>query len=194
MRHVSVTFSDPKPVYSDPDDADVMNLRERLLSVLTEAEEGTVIPLSLKGTMLSASCHARLLGPALRMVASGEAPGRYVVVEDPGGANDWDADAALRKLSADGPTKLVCVWNTGGDRPLLVGDVDRGVKETYDFVYDREQKGSAATTRELAEAYGMRIQAASNRVTKAASLGVVRTVEERPAEGGGVQRLLVPVR
>ena len=194
MRHVPITFSDPKPVYSDPDDVDVMSLRERLLSVLAEAEEGTVIPLSLAGTVLSASCHARLLGPALRKVASGEAPGRYVVVDDPGGENDWDADAALRKLSSDGPTKLVCVWNTGGDRPLLVGDVDRGVKETYDFVYDREQEGCAATTRELAEAYGMRIQAASNRVTKAASLGVVRTVEERPAEGGGVQRLLVPVR
>ena len=195
MRHSPLTLDGSKPVYSDPDDAAVLDLRARLLDVLGEAEEDTVIPVSVAGSALSASCWARLLSDALKGIATGAYPGRYVVLQDLDAGNDWDADAALRKVSSDGPTKLVCVWRAGDGRPRLIGDVDRAVRETYDFVVNREAAGSPATARELAEAHQMRIQAASNRITKSATLGVVRTMEERPKEGpGGPRRLVLAVQ
>ena len=194
MRAAPLAIRNPKSVYSAPDDPDIVGLEDRLVQSLAESSEGTVVPVSLRGSVLSASCFARLLGNALRGVSLGLYSGRYVVVQDSDGDNDWDADAALRKVSAEGPAKLVCVWKSGDGRPQLIGDVDRVVQETYDFIWDREREGAPATTREMAEAYKMRIQAASNRVSKAAALGVVRAVEEQPAEGGGVQRLLVAVQ
>ena len=194
MRSTPLALASENPVFSDPDDPAVTELRDRLLGVLDGAGAGTTVPVSFSGKALSGSCLAVVLSEALQRITKGRYPDRYVVVHDPKGGNAWDADAALRKVSTDTKSKLVCVWDTGASRPTLVGDVDRIVQKTYDFILDSENAGGPSTTRELAEATKMRIQAASNRVSKAIALGIVRTVEEQPAEGGGVQRVLLAVR
>lgn len=182
-----------KEVYSAPDDPAVVQLRESLLACLRDAPDSTVVPLQFKGKVLAASCHAVVLGPALKGISQGEYPGRYIVVYDPDGKNDWDADAALRKASEDEGVKLLCVWLGRSGAPQLVGAVDAGVRETYLFVLTCTRSGRSATARLLAEEQGIRIQAASNRMSKAASYGVIHAAREEPAEGGGVQRVYIPV-
>lgn len=186
-------ISGSKKVYSAPDDPAVLQYRDTLLDCVRNAPESTVIPLQLKGKVLAASCHAVVLGPALKKVTLGECPGRFIVVHDPDGKNDWDADAALRKASEDEGVKLLCVWIGSSGEPQLVGAVDSAVQDTYLFVLTCARSGKSATARVLAEEKGIRIQAASNRMSKAASLGVIHAVQEEPAEGGGTQRIYVPV-
>ena len=190
MRHVPISACTGSAVFSFPDDPDVVRLRDRLLSVMSEAQEGTIVPLHLGECILNASCHAAVLGPVLEGVATGRFSGRYLVVHDPAGQNDWDADAALRKVSAHGRAKLVCVWETGDESPRLIGDVDPGVDETYRYVLTSETSGQPATTRGLAEMFNLKIQAASNRMTRAATLGVIRP----SAEASGTDRAYLAVR
>ena len=182
-----------RKVYSAPDDPVVIKLRDALLDCLREAPKSTVIPLQFKGKVLAASCHAAILGPALKKVSRGECPGRYIVVRDPDGRNDWDADAALRKASEDEGVKLLCVWIGDSGEPRLIGAVDTTVSETYSFVLACTRLGRSATARVLAEEQGIRIQAASNRMSKAASFGVIHAAREEPAEGGGTQRVYAPI-
>lgn len=183
----------PKKVYSAPDDPAVIQLRDALLDCLRDGSENTVIPLLLEGKVLAASCHAAVLGPVLKKVLRGDSPGRYIVVHDPDGTNDWDADAALRKKSEDEGVKLLCVWIGPSGEPQLVGAVDPAVQETYFFVLTCTRTGKSATARVLAEEQGIRIQAASNRMSKAASFGVIHALRDEPAEGGGTQRVYVPI-
>ena len=183
----------PKKVYSAPDDPAVVQLRDALLDCLREGSENTVVPLLLKGKVLAASCHAAVLGPVLKKILQGDFPGRYIVVHDPDGTNDWDADAALRKTSEDDGVKLPCVWIGPSGEPQLVGAVDPSVQETYLFVLACTRSGKPATARVLAKEQGIRIQAASNRMSKAASFSVIHAFREEPAVGGGSQRVYVPI-
>ena len=177
MRHTPISACIGSAVFSFPDDPGVVRLRDLLLSVMNEAQEGTIVPLHLGECILNASCHAAVLGPVLEGVETGRFSGRYLVVHDPAGQNDWDADAALRKLSADGRSKLVCVWHTGPEAPRLVGDVDAVTEETYRHVLSNEGEGVSTTARSLAEVFGLTIQAASNRMRRTAGLGVIRPSE-----------------
>ncbi|MAQ95570.1 MAG: hypothetical protein CMM84_18845 [Rhodothermaceae bacterium] len=174
------------------EDAPIQRLAGDLATWLKEAEPQTVVRVRLDAP-LSASAHARVLGPALRMVAGGECPGRYVVVEDPARENDYDAEAALEKESKTAKLKLVCVWREPNQPARLIGAVDAAVEQTYALTRDRWALGQSTTARDLAEAIGASIQSASNRMAKAAQLGVLCQVDESSPDGGGVQRVFVPI-
>lgn len=174
------------------EDEEVQRLAGDLATWLEEAEPQTVVRVRLNAP-LSASAHARVLGPALRKIASGRRPGRYVVVEDPSRENDYDAEAALEKESRTHKLKLVCVWREPNQPARLIGAVDAAVDETYILARDRWTQGESTTARDLAEAIGASIQSASNRMAKAAQLGVLCQVDESSPESGGVQRVFVPI-
>jgi hypothetical protein len=136
---------------------------------------------------------AALFGPILARIAGQEFPGRFVLGRDPSGQNEWDADAALRKLSERRGQKLVCVWETN-EEVRLVGSVDEQVRMTYEFLKQRWlDSGEGATARELARHSKSSIQAASNRLAKVGTLGVAYAAERESVEGGGAQFRYVPV-
>ena len=173
-------------------DAIVEQLGREIKARLREAAPRTVVRVRFEAP-LSASAHARALGPALVSIASGAVSDRFLVVEDPLDENDYDAEAALEKESKQTGLKLVCVWLRRDALPSLIGAIDTKVAETYQFALDRWGRGELTTARALAEAEGLTIQTASNRVSKASSLGLLCNVEESSLEGGGVQNLFVPV-
>ncbi len=174
------------------EDAEVQRLAKDLATWLDEADPRTVVRVRLEAP-LSASAHARVLGRALRKIAGGECPGRYLVVEDPSRENDYDAEAALEKESRTTRLKLVCVWLEPDQPPRLVGAVDPKVNDTYTLARHRWAQGEPTTARDLAEAEGSSIQSASNRMAKAADLGILCQVDESSPDGGGVQRVFVPI-
>ena len=55
------------------------------------------------------------------------------------------------------------------------------------FKLVRERK--TLTARQLSEAHGIRIQAASNRLVNLAKLGVIELMTEQPVERGGVEKV-----
>jgi hypothetical protein len=175
---------------TDPEAPVLRVASEALEARLLAAPAGTVVPVSLKGTTLVASCLAALLTPVLTAIATGRIRDRYIVVWDPDERNEWDADAALKKQSSRLGTKLVCVWRSGG-RVNIVGPVDEQVNGTYKFSLSYKE---GVTSRQLAEAAGITIQAASNRLAKAAAQGLVYRGDQESVPGGGVQHLFVPVK
>ncbi len=179
-------------MHTDPDAPDITGAREALLDALHSAPAGTVVPLVLDGISLSASCAAAVLMPSLSDVVGGKVPGRFVVVEDPSGRNRWDGDAGLKKESERLGRKLVCAWQS---KELdLVGAVDPQVRSTYDFVLGRWRTGGdGATARDLAGHFDVSIQAASNRLSKASSLGLLYEADRETVSGGGAQFVFVPV-
>lgn len=190
-KPVCLTSRDGGGVYRS-EDAPVQRLAAELRKQFEEAAPRTIVVVVLEGP-LSASAHARVFGPVLRMIAKGNHPSRYMVINDVACENDYDAEAALQKESRASGLKLVCVWREGSTGPRLLGAVDEKVNESYTFALGRWVKGETTTARDLAEATGISIQAASNRMAKAASLGVLCKVDESAPEGGGVQRVFVPV-
>lgn len=181
--------------YSDREHPDVQRFKKSVLEALGKAQEGAVLRFSLGGALLSSSCFAETIGTALKRIATerrGKLPGRFVVADDPTGENWWDADAALRKMSSDENLKLVCVWRGPGDAVRLLGPVDEQAQATYDFVAGCGEEG--ATTRELAEVQDISIQAASNRMSRTAEIGLIRRVKRESVSGGGTQHVYVAVR
>lgn len=181
-------------MYTDPEVAAIQNVRSELLEKLHDAPAGSIAPLDLNGVQLSASCIAAVLGPVLIALAYGHLARKFVIVLDPTGRNAWDADAGLRKESDRVGHKLVCVWQGKRRLPDLVGPVDEQVKATYGFVLETWIKAhDGATARDLAESAGVSIQAASNRLSKAASLGLLFASDREAVSGGGAQYVFVPV-
>lgn len=174
-------------------EADAVHVaRDCLESALASAPAGSVVPLSLEGIELSASCVAAVLGPVISKIVDQSFQARYVVGLDPSAKNRWDADAGLVKESHRTNQKLVCVWRTAEGVELL-GDVDDQVRTTYAFVVDREGRG--VTARDLADHENISIQAASNRLAKAHKLGVIHKATRRSVSGsGGSENVYIPVK
>lgn len=182
------------PVVADPAHTGVLAAADKLMRKVSEGKPGTVFVVNTVGVNLSSSCLAKIFGRVLTAVVRGEVPGRYVVGEDSTGSNDWEADAALRKLSAQAGEKLVLVWNGIQGSAELLGPVDAQVRETYEFVAREWIGRGAATARQLAEEeQGLTIQAASNRFAKAASTGVIHPIGRESVAGGGSQKMFVPI-
>jgi hypothetical protein len=179
-------------MFTDPDAPEVQAARDQLLRQLQLAREGSVVPLSLEGLELSASCLAAVLVPALTEVIRGGIAGRFVLVRDPSGRNKWDGDAGLKKESERLGQKLVCVWET--KETDLAGPVDPQVRLTYQFVLGKwRATGDGVTARDLAEEFKVSIQAASNRLAKASNLGLLYDADRETVSGGGTQYVFVPV-
>lgn len=180
--------------YFDRNDEDVREAKRRLQAKLAGASPGTVVPVNITGGWLRSSCLGEILGGALQGIVDGNYEGRYVVVLDPDRRHDFELDAAVEKESKDRGRKLVCVWRTGEGSSSLVGQVDPQVERTYQFVVDQWTAARGATARAYAEEEEMKIQAAGNRLSKAASLGVIHPAERVSVSGGGSQWLYVPVQ
>lgn len=183
-----------KGEYFDRDDENIQEAKQRLQAKLAGASPATVVPIDLTRAWLRSSCLGELLGDALEGVVDGNYEGRYVVVIDPDTRHDFELDAALEKESKDRERKFVCVWRTGEGNSSLVGQVDRQVARTYEFVVSQWSTPDGATARAYAEEEEIKIQAAGNRLSKASSLGVIHPAERVPVSGGGSQWLYVPVR
>ena len=186
----TLRFSDDTRTVFDPDAAAVSEMRESVMRSLDAAEPGSVVYLDLNETTFSASALAALLAPLLRFRATPGHNETFLVIEDPSGRNLWDADAALRKESEDTRSKLVCVWRTTNDLGL-VGAVDPSVQATYTFACSEGADG--ATARKLAEVDGISIQAASNRLAKLVTLGLIHQTGTESVAGGGNQFRFVAV-
>jgi hypothetical protein len=179
-------------MFTDPHVAEIKSAREALLDRLAPAPEGSVVPLSLDGVELSASCLAVVLVPVLSAIIAGHLKKKYVIVIDPTGRNKWDGDAGLKKESERLDRKLVCVWQA--KQTDLAGSADTQVKSTFEFVLSRWRKDSdGSTARDLAEFFGISIQAASNRLAKASNLGLLYPADREVVSGGGAQYVFVPI-
>ncbi len=180
-------------LWMDPRATEVERARSAVLKRLKASGHGSVVPVDLDGVVLTASCLAALFGSVLERVVAQDFDGRFILGCDPTGVHDWDADAALRKLSERRGSKLVCAWETE-EGVKLIGSVDDQVRHTYDFLQLRWQdSGEGATARELAERARSSIQAASNRLARLAELGLAYAAEREPVRGGGAQFRYVPV-
>lgn len=180
--------------YSDRDHRDIQRFREQILKAVEPAHEGEVLYFSLGDASFSSSCIDETIGAAIREVTAEKSkkhPDRFIVMVDPEGENWWDADAALRKASDDLNTKLVCVWRGPGGTIKLIGPVDEKAEATYEFVARMGKEG--ATTRDLAEARDISIQAASNRMSRAARAGLIRRVKQESVSKGGTQHVYLAV-
>lgn len=181
-------------MYTDPEAPAIQEAQRELIDRLADAAPGSVVPLLLTNVELSASCIAKLLGAALTAIVQKHVQEKFVVVEDPTGRSAWDGDAGLRKESERRRVKLVCVWSGRGGTLELVGAADEQVRNTYNFVLRHwSRHRDVSTARDLAEAEGVSIQAASNRLSKAASLGLLYAADKEPVAGGGSQYVFVPV-
>ncbi len=194
IRRPDLRISNTKrKMFLFPEETEIISFRDEILSTLEQSSPGTIIPISYKGIALSASCQAATLGVALLEIVRGTYPDRFILVRDPNGTNDWDADAALRKESARTQEKLICVWEGPGGLISIQGPIDPQVETTYRFVAQESESHGGATARAFAEREGISIQAAGNRMFKAAKLGIIYRAEEVTVEGGGKQHLYVPI-
>ena len=193
VRHPQLRISTSKGnAFVDPDAPEIITFCEEILSALKNSAPGTVVPISYQGVTLSASCQAATIGLALLEIVKGTYKDRFITVLDPDGTNDWDADAALRKESARTQEKLLCVWQAPSGLSIQ-GPVDPQVEATYRFVAEETESDRGATARSFAERAGISIQAAGNRMFKAAKLGLIYRAEEVTVEGGGKQHVYVPI-
>ena len=171
----------------------VRNAGEHILRAVRDGGSNSILRIDATGIALGASVIAQLLAPVLEQIVKGEIEDRYIAVYDPSGENEWEADAALKRQSEEG-SKLICVWAQSEGRPKLVGSVDKQVQHTYNFVWECMVANRVSTAREMAEANGLTIQAASNRLSKANELGVIIVESVDPIAGGGVQKIYRPVQ
>ena len=192
LRHLQPVVVAKSGMFTDPQAAEIESARQALLDRLAPAPEGSVVPLSLEGVELSASCLAALLLPVLSAIVGGHLEKKYVVVLDPSGRNKWDGDAGLKKESERLDRKLVCVWQA--KQTELAGPVDTLVRATYHFVLSNwRAHADGSTARDLAERFGVSIQAASNRLANASGLGLLHAADREVVSGGGAQYVFVPV-
>ncbi len=181
-------------MYTDPEASAIQRARQDLFDALFSARPGSLVPLCFEGVELSASCIAAVLGPVLSAIVERHLDGKFVLGVDPTGRNAWDADAGLRKESERAGRKLVCVWSGADTNGELVGPVDEQVKITYGFARKcLRARGEGVTARDLAEHFELSIQAASNRLAKASSLGLLFQADRESVAGGGSQYVFVPV-
>lgn len=180
--------------YSDRNHPDIQKFKEQVLAATEHANEGDVLSFSLDEARFSSSCFDETIGAAVKKAATEKTkklPDRFIVTVDPEGQNWWDADAALRKASSEINAKLVCVWRGPGGITKLIGPVDEKAEATYEFVSQRGKEG--ATTRELSEAQDISIQAASNRMSRTAKIGLIRRVKQESVGRGGTQHVYLAV-
>lgn len=183
------------------DETALLAFGKTLRNTLKDGSEGEVFALDLRGARLRASELALMLEEPIRSIVGRSAhskkgpPRTYLVGDDPGGANLWDADAALRKLTADSEKKatLVMPWRCSKAKTVLVGRVDQTVGVAYEFVL-RSRAG--ATSRGFVEERGgdLTMQAASNQLSRLVSLGLIHPVRRDPNPRGGGHWVYMAVR
>ena len=157
--------------------------------------------LDLQGHRLRASEIALILADPIEYIVGRSAqlrPGglTYLVGYDPERDNLWDADAALRKLTALWTKKpeaktlpkvtYLMPWRVSGPETVLAGGAEVAVLETYQYVTTVD----GANSTEYAESTAGRTkplstQAASNRLSRVADLGLIHPAYREPTPGGG---------
>lgn len=178
------------PVPAKPSRRTLRDVEAVLLRHLKDGQNGDVIGLDVAAGPLRASQLAEVLERPLLLIvqrnrlATPRPRLTYLLGLDPEGENAWEAGAALQVLSERHRESLVAVWRSAEGGPDLVGRVEPAVAETYRFVLNRPE---GASTRQFAEEIGITIQAASNRFSRAAGLGVIHPARREPSAGGGVR-------
>lgn len=181
-RDVPTSPEGPTTLFTDEDGAAI---EAALLERLEQMPPGSLLVIDLSGIRVASAAARRILRRALLRVTGGELADRFLAVT---GMSETRYSVKVM-LESEGLT-LVERPAEGGPARLL-GKIDPAVEETYGFVSGVPR----ATAHDVMKQFEQRtISAATNRLTRLASLGLARRVDQEIIEGGGRQYVYAAVR
>lgn len=165
-------------------DADTELAERALLDRLGELPPASLLTVDFSGVRISSESARRLLRRALLRLTGGELADRYLVLGDLG-ESQYNVEVMLSGES------LIAVERSNDDGPVLRGDVDQSVNDTYAYLCT-----VPVATASLVQDYLKltNISTATNRLTTLAKLALARRVEQRPVSGGGREYVYAAVR
>ncbi|HSW28002.1 MAG TPA: hypothetical protein VLH75_00795 [Longimicrobiales bacterium] len=189
-------------VPSSTDDQTLSAIGAELLGELQGGERGDVFGLDVSKVRLRASQLALVLKAPLLHIADRNPHSKkqaphltYLVGIDPSAGSGWDADAALKTMSEERVRGFAMPWRSE-EGTTIVGRVDKLVADTYAFVLGQANgattAGLVASARKQREP--IRMQAASNRLSRTAGAGLIHAARREPNKGGGGHWVYLAVR
>ena len=165
-------------------DADTEHAERALLERLDQLPPASLLAVDFSGVRISSEAARRLLRRALLRLTGGELADRYIVLGDLGDSL-YNVEVMLEGES------LVAVERSDDDGPLLRGDVDQAIQDTYAFL----RSVPVATASLVQDHFKLtNISTATNRLTNLSKLGLARRVEQRPVSGGGREYVYAAVQ
>jgi len=165
-------------------DADTADAERALLERLDQLPPASLLPIDFARVRISSEAARRLLRRALLRLTTGELSDRYVVLEDLGDSL-YNVEVMLSGEA------LVAVERSEEEGPVLRGDVDQAVMDTYLYL----RSVATATASSVQDHFKLsNISTATNRLTTLAKLALARRVEQRPVAGGGREYVYAAVR
>ena len=171
-------------------------VKDALLRHLEEAPANSVTPLDLcRVEFLDFSAADEIIAKVLLRLRSGELGSRYVVLQGVGEAPRESINAALLARDLVCPIRPCDCENakheeTAQDDKLVLGSLPQPLLETYCLALERGQ----ITARDVADTFGLKISACSNRLTKLQELRLFHRTGEEVIDRGGKQFLYEAVR
>ena len=108
-------------------DADAVEAERALLERLDALPPASLLPVDFSGVRISSEAARRLLRRALLRLTAGELTDRYLVLGDLGDSL-YNVEVMLSGES------LVAVERSNDEGPVLRGDIDRAIQDTYVFL------------------------------------------------------------
>ncbi len=164
--------------------ADAVAAETRLLDALSQLPEGGLLVLDCSGVRLASAGARQLLRRALLRLSRGELEDRYLVLAGLGDSV-YNVDVMLKG------ERLAVVERTVSEGPVVRGQLDASLRDTYTWLLARES-GTASALR--SESGLGTIAAATNRLTSLWRQALARRVGRRAAEGGGREYLYAAVQ
>jgi len=165
-------------------DADTVDAERALLERLDESPPSSLLAVDFSGVRISSEAARRLLRRALLRLSGGELVDKYLVLGDLGDSL-YNVDVMLCGES------LIAVERSEDEGPVLRGDVDPAIQETYGYL----RSVSEATASLVQNHFNLtNISTATNRLTTLAKLALARRVEQRPVAGGGREYVYTAVK
>ena len=165
-------------------DADTEAAERALLERLDQLPPASLLAIDFSGVRISSEAARRLLRRALLRLTGGELADRFLVLGDLGDSL-YNVEVMLEGES------LIAVERSDDEGPVLRGDVDQAIKDTY--VYLRSVPIATASM-VLEHLKLSNISTATNRLTNLSKLGLARRVEQRPVSGGGRESVYAAVQ
>lgn len=158
-------------------------VREDFVRVLESSPADTVLPVDFSGIeFIDFSCADELVSK-LVMRLSTDLAGRHIVLTNLSEEVQENIAAALELR------QLVCLAESHGAVKVL-GRLHPELLKTYEVA----RKRGRITARDLVSAFGLRISAGSNRLTKLSQLGLLARAHGEAIERGGRHYVYLPVQ
>ncbi len=165
-------------------DADTEDAERALLARLDALPAAGLLPLEFSQVRVSSEAARRLLRRALLRVSGGELADRYLVLGDLGDSL-YNVEVMLSGEA------LIAVERSDDEGPMLRGDVDQVIQDTYAFLCTVPE----ATASSVQQHFGLsNISTATNRLTNLAKLALARRIDQRPVAGGGREYVYAAVQ